>query len=141
MTLTSVAGMVLALIVGHMEDEYEFVSDISRYAAVLHGELYSIGKLDAKGNFLADRQWIDLDVHRPTSAGFPPCKMINSPKGRAYEYRSGRLIVGELDDKGNFLPDVGSKVISFKDYRYNAKAIRIYNLPGSFKKKGELKKD
>ncbi len=122
MTLTSVAGMVLALIVGHMEDEYEFVSDISRYAAVLHGELYSIGK-------------------RPTSAGFPPCKMINSPKGRAYEYRSGRLIVGELDDKGNFLPDVGSKVISFKDYRYNAKAIRIYNLPGSFKKKGELKKD
>ncbi len=58
-----------------------------------------------------------------------------------YEYRSGRLIKGELDKEGNFLPDLPGKVIDFKDYRYSKTAIRIYNLPGSFVKPSEIKKD
>jgi hypothetical protein len=52
-----------------------------------------------------------------------------------YEFRSGRLIPGDIDDDGNFIPTVGGKIIDFKDYRYGPKAPKIYNLPGKFVKK------
>jgi hypothetical protein len=90
-------------------------------------------------------------------SGVPPSYQINLPSKRVvkeprrdqivtlilrwpvYEYRSGRLIEGLIDDDGNFVPAVDSKVIDFKSYRYGKKAIPIYNLPGSFVKKGEKK--
>jgi hypothetical protein len=46
-----------------------------------------------------------------------------------YEYRSGRLIKGTLHAYGNFEPEVGSRVIRFKDYTLPY-GLRIYNLPG-----------
>ena len=50
-------------------------------------------------------------------------------------YRSGTLIRGIIDDEGDFIPDVGSTVIDFKDYKYSSRAPRIYNLPGKFVQK------
>jgi hypothetical protein len=53
----------------------------------------------------------------------------------AYEYRSGRLIRGDLHESGNFVPELGSKVIDFKDYDPEKEPRRrIYNLPGELKK-------
>jgi hypothetical protein len=73
----------------------------------------------------------------------PVCPVINSRRlGRepVYEYRSGRLIKGELDKEGDFIPDLGSKVTDFKDYRPGKGVPVIYNLPGRFVKKSEIKK-
>jgi hypothetical protein len=52
------------------------------------------------------------------------------PAEDVYEFRSGRLIEGELKADGNFVPKLGSKVTSFKDYAPGPAARRIYNLPG-----------
>jgi hypothetical protein len=49
-----------------------------------------------------------------------------------YEYRSGRLIKGTLQKTGNFVPELGSKVLDFKDYDPHGRR-RIYNLPGVLK--------
>jgi hypothetical protein len=52
-----------------------------------------------------------------------------------YEYRSGRLIRGDLHESGNFVPELGSKVIDFKDFDPEKEPQRrIYNLPGELKK-------
>jgi hypothetical protein len=58
-----------------------------------------------------------------------------------YEFRTGKLIPGDLG-AGYFEPKPGSKVISFEEYKYdptNPQCLRIYNLPGKFVKKSELK--
>jgi hypothetical protein len=53
-----------------------------------------------------------------------------------YEYRSGRLIRGTLHQSGNFVPELGSKVLDFKDYNpEQVQRLRIYNLPGELRKK------
>lgn len=46
-----------------------------------------------------------------------------------YEFRSGRLIKGTLQKTGNFVPELGSRILDFKDYDPLSKR-RIYNLPG-----------
>lgn len=48
----------------------------------------------------------------------------------AYEYRSGRLIKGMLHKTGNFVPELGSTVLAFKDHDPLRDRRRIYNLPG-----------
>jgi hypothetical protein len=63
-----------------------------------------------------------------------PLKFPHEP---VYEYRSGRLVSGNLDTDGNFLPDVGAPVTDFQDYRPVPGARRIYNLPGRFVEKGQ----
>lgn len=75
---------------------------------------------------------------------------INEPAYRneyVYEFRSGKLIPGFLDPNCNFLPDPAQQIIDFKDYRYHATSQyhvtsqRIYNLPGKFVKKSQLKEE
>jgi hypothetical protein len=61
--------------------------------------------------------------------------LLNWPDKNVYEFRSGRLIKGEIDAKGYFIPEIGSKVIDFKDYRYRKDGPRIWNLPGRFEKR------
>ncbi len=115
--------------------EYVFVKDTQRYVALVRGETQSIGKLDAAGNFLPDPRWFNLKRGQPLPKA-PPFTVINAPPQKGvYEYRSGMLIKGDLDEKGNFLPDIGSEVVSFKDYRYREDGPRIYNLPGKFVRK------
>jgi hypothetical protein len=102
----------------------------------MRGEYYSIGKLDARGNFIPDRRYIDM---RGDASSIPPSQLLNYPrKDPVFECRSARLILGKIDKDGNFIPEVGSKVMDFKDYRYGTD-YPIWNLPGHFKKKDPAK--
>lgn len=53
-------------------------------------------------------------------------------KEKVYEYRSGILVPMVFDEYRGLIPEVGGKIIDFKDYRYTPEARRIYNLPGRF---------
>jgi hypothetical protein len=44
------------------------------------------------------------------------------------------LVKGQLNEQGDFVPEIGSTVILFQDYRFSKKAPRVYNLPGRFEK-------
>ena len=129
---------------------YEYVEDTAPFVEMHRGKFLSIGKLDAAGNFIADKRWLNLTggfsavpVDRFVNAssikrmkqetnGHIVVKIFVEP---VYEYRSGTLIRGIIDDEGDFIPDVGSTVIDFKDYKYSSRAPRIYNLPGKFVQK------
>jgi len=118
------------------QEEFEFVPDTNRWVEVIQGETELIGKLDSAGNFVPDRRYF-FRKGQGTS-GVPVAVMINgAPLKSIYEFRSGRLILGDMDEAGNFIPRVGEKVIDFKDYRYDPKGSKIYNLPGKFVRKGE----
>ena len=122
--------------------QYEYREDTKREVALLRAGSIYLGRLDATGNFVWNSPVTPLKPNDPVlakSAAF----VINKPpkpEGPVYELRSGALIKGKLDEKGNFIPEAGSKVISFKDYRYRPGAIPIYNLPGSFVEKKAEKK-
>jgi hypothetical protein len=114
--------------------EYEFVPDLDRYVMMTRGPAQSVGKLDAAGNFVPDRRWLNV---RGKVSGAPPYTLITGAAGPAYEYRSGRLVKGRLDEDGNFVPQLGSVVIPLRAYDPGPGAAPIYNLPGRFVKKGE----
>src|SRR5262245_5190778 len=80
------------------EDEYEYVPDTNRWVSFFHGDVFSIGKLDAKGSFLPDPRWLNM---RGFASNVPKVVWLNVNKGGAYEFRSGRLILGELDEEGS----------------------------------------
>jgi hypothetical protein len=120
--------------------EYEFRQDLTFYYLLVRGDTEVFGNVDAAGNFLAERR---IGVYRrgqPLSA-IPPSRPLNLPTKLphepVYEYRSGRLVPGNLDDDGNFLPDLGAKVTDFQDYHPVPGARRIFNLPGYFVEKGK----
>ena len=114
-------------------DNYVFMPDADQLVEVCYGPTAAIGKLDAAGNFLPTQ--INLRKGQSHSA-VTNIKMLN-PKAEknVYEFRSGRLIKGELNQNGYFVPEIGSKVIDFKDYHYREGGPRIWNLPGRFEKK------
>jgi hypothetical protein len=123
-------------------EEYEFVKDTSRWVMLIEGDTQSIGKLDAEGDFVADWAFLQQKRHQRSSVE-PDYVILNAPAQKGvYEFRSGRLIPGDLDDDGNFIPTLGGRIIDFQDYRYSPKAPKIYNLPGKFvhkEKKQEMK--
>ncbi len=126
----------------YVEDtsNYEYVEDTSRIIGVELHQMLLLGKLDAAGNFIQNPGSFPFKAGGAMSPGAPN-EIINcrAPgKEHVYELRSGRLIKGELDKEGNFIPDLGSKVLDFKDYRFKKKdPVYIYNLPGYFKEKKE----
>jgi hypothetical protein len=108
------ACMILAwsAFVGHGgPGEYEYVKDTSQYVAIVRAELLSIGKLDAAGNFDPDRRYHNLDVHGGLSScpTYIVLNKLHPRKERVYEYRSERLILGELDEKGNVVLALAAK--------------------------------
>jgi len=109
-------------------DNYVFVPDTDRWVEVRHDLTSSIGKLDTAGSFLPFPNWQDRPKASPEILNWRAEKNV-------YEFRSGRLIKGELDAKGYFIPEIGSKVIDFKDYHYRKDGPRIWNLPGRFEKR------
>jgi hypothetical protein len=115
---------------------YQFAQDLAPYVGVLrHGKVW-LGHLDAAGNFLPEPRVAPLDPGAPFSG--PQYVVINKPtrpNEPVYEYRSATLIRGVLDNEGNFIPEIGTKVISIKEFQYGPNALRIYNLPGKFVKK------
>ncbi len=125
------------------EPVYTYVEDTTQFVGIQRPKAFFIGKLDSAGNFIPEMWWPGFRVGMPGS--MPLHQLINDRRpGKipVYEYRSGRLVKGELDKEGNFIPDLGSKVIDFKDYRYSKEAPIIYNLPGRFvpKEKKDQKK-
>ena len=134
---------IAAGLAGDPVAQYEFVRDTKPNVALQHGDVWSIGKLDAAGNFLPDPQWMNLRVMLSSSPGG---RLINPGGyiGSVYEYRSGRLILGKLDDKGNFIPELGGKVIALSEYlsKYRpGKSPKVYNLPGRIVKRGSKDED
>ncbi len=115
-------------------DDYVFVPDTDWWVEICHDQTTSIGKLDAAGNFLP------TEINKPRchrrSAETRSIKRLNpKPEKNVYEFRSGRLIKGELNWNGYFIPEIGSKVLDFKDYHYRPDGPRIWNLPGRFEKR------
>ena len=116
-------------------DHYVLVPDTSRWVEFFSGATSSIGKLDAEGNFTPGTEYVNRP-RGPFRSGVRFAEPLNArAEKNVYEFRSGRLIKGEIDARGNFIPEVGSKVIDFKDYRYRPGGPRIWNLPGRFEKK------
>lgn len=134
----STGTIIVAQLGKSAEDQYVFAPDVDRLVGIVRGDFVLIGRLDLQGNFSESMR----RVPGPVSSALPPYTIINSfaadlkPRP-VYEYRSGRLIKGVIDLKCNFVPDVGSTVILFKDYRYSPKALPIWNLPGRFVKKAK----
>jgi hypothetical protein len=127
--------------------EYVFQQDLKLTVGFLRRGYVHIGRLDAEGNFIEDRRMTPiLHPKLPRISGLArqiemeeeflaSISIINDPKQVneiVYEYRSGRLIKGNLTDEGSFVPTVGERTILFTDYQYRPGAIRIYNLPGKF---------
>ena len=118
------------------------------------GEIAEFGSLDDRGEFIPDytlpivsRKGILSGAVRkdPTDLSSYPWRFYTVPfdgawgrkevdKEDVYEFRSGRLIKGTLQKTGNFVPELGSKLMDFKDYDPIADRRRIYNLPGVLKK-------
>lgn len=134
---------------------------LGRCARVI-GDMVEFGRLSPEGEFLPaeDLPIVSLSgIKTPilVSAGNPWYYTLpRIDKGRkqtselVYEYRSGRLIKGRLQESGNFVPEVGSTILDFKDYdpesgaggsQRNEKGeevrrfgLRIYNLPGELRR-------
>ena len=123
----------LAIRVMLPEDAYMFAPSPDKPVILVRGDYYIMGKLDFRGEFT------ETSRRRTNAPGSVMAEIINMTWAKkpvpVYEYRSGRLIKGVLDTDGYFVPDLDSKVIEFKDYRYKPGGIYIYNLPGEFVKK------
>lgn len=116
------------------------------WVAHVRGELMELGHLNDDGDFVPDYGLPPFPLTQPwqgarnRQTGETELKYYNLPlKGEeepVYEYRSGRLLQGTLLRSGTFVPDTGSKVFDFGDYKPDdPKARRIYNLPGELVKK------
>ncbi len=121
--------------------EYEYKQALERPIGFYRGFFIYLGHLDERGNFvpLPFRKPIDF---RKGGSG-PDYTVINAiyvetKTEQVYEYRSGVLVKGTMDEKGNFIPEIGSAMLLFKDYRYGKGALRIYNLPGKFQRKWDI---
>lgn len=133
-TLVTVALVIAGLKAGVPSAEpmtYKFVSDTDRLVGVVWwaDDVHLIGKINKSGDFVHEIK----NIHKSWSLGIPPHSVINGgPKRKAFEFRSGVLIPGEIQDDGRFVPEVGGKIIKFADYTYSLTAPRIWNLPGYF---------
>jgi hypothetical protein len=135
--LLSAIGVVSAwyqpVVADTSKAKYVFVPDTNRWVGVIRDKKVLVGKLDAKGNFA---HVLELDLGAGFSAGVPNFEFVNDvglpEKKKAYEYRSGVLVPGELQRDGSFVPEIGGKIIHFKDYTYTPDGPKIWNLPGWF---------
>lgn len=115
----------------HSDKNYAFVEDVSRPVAISIGQFVLLGMLDRGGCLVLESRnlrnstelpkWRLIAINEPTRPG-----------EKVYEFRSGRLLRGEIMDDGSFVPDLHSRAIDFRDYRYCPDGPRIYNLPGYF---------
>jgi hypothetical protein len=112
------------------DDRYIFVQDTNRTIGIYRGGFVLVGKFDARGNFIQR-----LLYAREATPDLGDATIIRfTEPAKVYEFRSGRLIKGDMLPSGAFVPEVGSKVIPFEDYIPGPKALPIWNLPGYFKK-------
>lgn len=129
------AFIILLTFIDNFFHNYEFIPDITvRYRHYI-AQFPCLGTLDAKGTFIPDMSTINSKFGLIGG----PSKLIEAktPNEKIYEYRTGILVPMYINDKNKLIPEVGGKIIDFKDYKYSPTARRIYNLPGRF----VLKKD
>ena len=115
------------------KSRYVFVENTDRWVGIARGDWYLVGKLDKNGDFIHE---IKLKKGQGSTL-LPAHGVINSSghatrSKKAYEFRSGMLIPGEIRPDGYFVPEAGGKIIPFKDYEYGPTALPIWNLPGLF---------
>jgi hypothetical protein len=107
-------------------------------AELFRGDSIYVGQIDPRGEFLPggallmlpcaamvglmERGWLRCDV-------LTPAALAGRGSGPVYEYRSGRLIPGEIDRYGYFLPDMGGLILDYSKYEPGPGARPIYNLP------------
>jgi hypothetical protein len=110
--------------------KYVYLQNLDQWVDMISGDFLLLGKLDAQGNFHVQRRFIRGSAR----SRVPTSTVINGQTHgkKIYEFRSGRLVIGEIVDDGRFIPDLDSKIIDIKDYKYDPKGIQIYNLPGFF---------
>jgi len=117
-------------------DDYVFVQDTDRLVEVCFGLKVCQGHLDKDGKFIPNgRTYQKGQVQSSISAAEVGVPLNMLPKKNVYEYRSGRLIKGEIDGNGKFVPEKGTKPMDFKDYNFRKDGPRIWNLPGYFEKR------
>jgi len=109
-----VIGPVMEL--GHLSAEGEFVPD---YGLPVFPNV-KVGSADDLRDLLRDGTQRSMYFTLPKDG---------KDTEDVYEFRSGRLIKGTLQKTGNFVPELGSKIMDFKDYDPLGRR-RIYNLPG-----------
>ena len=130
--------------------EYVYVLDTDRRVGFFQFPPgFVVEKLDASGRFhqleavdqrrsgshrmhLVDGVWLDEEISMPytnISSWYP-----------VYQLEDGELVPGRQDDGGGFKRDPGKKVIRFEDYVPGPGVMRIWNLPGYFMRRDELKK-
>jgi hypothetical protein len=120
--------------------QYVFVENTKGWVALIHGDTYATGKLDKDGTFVPDRRYPEKTLESLKNPGSGLLiRFLNDKPGPAYEYRSGRLIRGEIDTRGIFIPELGCQVIALEAYHYRPGSMPIYNLPGWFVPKDKRK--
>lgn len=121
-----VIGEVMEL--GHLSDEGEFVPDyglpVFPFVRVKDSDIIR----DGSGRTMYYTLPLPLSRRRLSHRG----ETEDDPEV-VFEYRSGRLIKGALHKTGNFVPELGSKVLDVKEYD-PMRDRRIYNLPGLFRR-------
>jgi hypothetical protein len=96
-----------------------------------------VGSFDAAGEFHLREKFTWGQAHAIGNHAPPtPTIRIDKPT-RAYEFRSGRLILGTLGTDGKFVPEIGSNVVAFADYKHGEDPW-IWNLPGYFIRKDKV---
>ncbi|HQR05888.1 MAG TPA: hypothetical protein PLN21_03645 [Gemmatales bacterium] len=127
--------LLLSVLLCIQSEQYLFVPDLTINYRHTLGPNPCLGVLDAKGTFIPDMTSINSKFGR---IGGPSALIeAKTPNEKVYEYRTGILVPMYINDKNKLIPEVGGKIIDFKDYNYSPTARRIYNLPGRF----VLKKD
>ncbi|HQR05887.1 MAG TPA: hypothetical protein PLN21_03640 [Gemmatales bacterium] len=123
----------LALILFPVVQDYVYDANAKSIARTMVGNKYCLGYYDQDGDFVPDlKRYPREDDWDTTDNGPQPLLSslaINQP---VYEYRCGILVPMIKDPQHGLIPEVGGKIIDFKDYRYSPTARRIYNLPGRF---------
>jgi len=118
---------------------YVFVQDLDRVVGVRRGGWIIYGQLNADGELIADgKHQIGAPIHLPRWTNHVVTDFAADEARPCYEYHSGFLIKGVMTVYGRFIPEEGSRVTKFEDYRYVPKGPPIWNLPGFFMSREQL---
>ena len=139
MILTAFAVAAFAA-TGKPPVEYKFVPNTERLVGISRNKSLLIGHLDADGEFHQTRRFDPLGGDGLEELGlivysgpaYDDLNLGSTTPQRVFEFRSGMLIPGTIRELGNFLPEEGGKIVSFKTYQYSKSAIPIWNLPGRY---------
>lgn len=107
------------ILIGFLDEDGDFVTEKT---ITLKAKGRPPGQIEQTGGFEASQQFQKLTY-------------INQPRvpgEDVYEYRTGKLVPGQLSRNFKFIPDLDGQIIEFGEYVYREKARRIYNLPGKF---------